>query len=105
MKTYLLALLSVLLLFTGCSTVDSRIKEKSASFYSLDAQTQERLKKGVVHVGDMADMVYVALGKPDRIREHATNEGTRTVWIYTAYHEEYEGTHVVGSHTISLSNI
>ena len=47
----------------------------------------------------------VALGKPGRIREHATNEGTRTVWIYTAYHEEYEGPHVVGSHTISLSNI
>lgn len=96
MKTHLFALISVLLLLCGCSSVESRIKEKSASFYSLDGPTQERLKKGVVHVGDMTDMVYVALGKPDRVRERTTGEGTRTTWVYNTYCEEYQGTQVVG---------
>lgn len=96
MKTTLMILLAAVLALSGCSTVDSRIREKSASFQSLDPQTQGRLREGVIHVGDTTDMVYIALGKPDRVRERASNEGTRTTWIYNTTYEEYEGRHVVG---------
>jgi len=90
-----LLLLSVFLgvLMTGCSTVSSRIEQKSAVFNSLDAPTQERLKKSVVAIGDTTDMVYIALGRPDRIRERATSTGHHQTWIYSFHWEEYEGSH------------
>jgi hypothetical protein len=96
MKKLLLLLASSLLVFTGCSTVNSRIKEKSAYFNTLDGQTQSRLKEGIVKIGDLSDMVYIALGRPDRVRERTSGAGQETTWIYNSYYQEYEGTTFVG---------
>jgi hypothetical protein len=91
MKTSLLILTCFALLMTGCSTVDSRIKEKSAAFIVLDAQTQARLKQSIIRIGDSPDMVYIALGQPDRTRNKTTGAGQTQIWIYSAYTQEYEG--------------
>jgi len=96
MKTSLLLLACLALLVTGCSTVDSRIKEKSSTYGTLDPQTQSRLKEGVVRVGDSTDMVYIALGQPDRTRNKTTAKGEMLTWIYSAYTQQYEGTEFVG---------
>ena len=97
MKTFQILLIATFALaLAGCSTVGKRIEEKSAVFNSLDAQTQERLKQSVIHVGDSADMVYIALGRPDRIREKTTTKGQEQTWIYSTFRQEYEGTHFVG---------
>jgi outer membrane protein assembly factor BamE (lipoprotein component of BamABCDE complex) len=96
MKYLLLPLLCLLAVLTGCSTVTSRIEEKSALFNTLDAQTQERLKRSAVKVGDTQDMVYIAFGRPDRIKETATAKGQSLTWIYNTYRSEYEGTHFAG---------
>lgn len=96
MKLLLLPLLCLAAALTGCSTVSSRIEEKSSYFNTLDAQTQERLKRSAVKVGDTQDMVYIAFGQPDRTREKVTGSTQETVWIYNTYRSEYAGSHFAG---------
>jgi outer membrane protein assembly factor BamE (lipoprotein component of BamABCDE complex) len=96
MKKLLLLLSCLAALMSGCSTVSSRIEEKSAVFNSLDPQTQNRLKQSLVNVGDTPDMVYIALGRPDRTRERNSAKGNDQTWIYSTYSQEYEGSHFVG---------
>jgi len=97
MKAFLIFLLSCsALLLVGCNTVSKRIEEKSAVFNTLDSETQTRLKQSIIKVGDTTDMVYIALGHPNRIRNKTTSTGSDETWIYTMYWQEYEGPHVVG---------
>lgn len=76
----------------GCSTIDNRIQEKSDVFAKLDPVTQSKLKQGIIDLGFTPDMVYIALGKPDEIRERTGDGGHKTVWKYNTYYERYEGT-------------
>lgn len=96
MKLLLLPLLCLVAALTGCSTVSSRIEEKSSYFNTLDSTTQERLKRSAIKVGDTQDMVYIAFGQPDHVREKATGSTKETTWIYNAYYTEYAGTHFAG---------
>lgn len=83
-------------MLTGCSTVKSRVEEKSAFFNTLDPQTQERLKRSAIAVGDTPDMVYIAIGRPDRIKETANATAHSLTWIYNSYRTDYEGTRFAG---------
>ncbi|MFH1499567.1 MAG: hypothetical protein ABII82_17290, partial [Verrucomicrobiota bacterium] len=83
-------------LATGCSTFESRAKERSAVFAGLDEATKARLEEGHLQVGDTEDMVYIALGAPDEKRETLTSGGRDTTWVYNAYWNEYQGTRIVG---------
>jgi hypothetical protein len=94
--TALLAVAALGLLLAGCQNVDSRIKENPQLFASLDAATQEKIKKGNVDLGFTEDMVYLALGAPDQKRETRSAAGFRTVWIYNLYFERYDGTRFAG---------
>jgi hypothetical protein len=91
--TFILLLASLL---GGCSTISSRIEEKSAVFATLDPQTQENLRKGGVEIGYTMDMVYIALGAPDERNERVTPQGRQATWIYTSTYDEYAGTTHVG---------
>ncbi len=97
MKKYL-TLLSCLaaLVLAGCSTVQSRIEEKAHVFNTLPPETQARIRQGLIDVGYTPDMVYIAMGKADRVRERASAEGTESVWIYNTYYQEYQGSHFAG---------
>ena len=75
----------VALLLGACSTIDSRIKEKSATFAAQDAATQESIRKGVVGVG-----------KPDRKIHRRSKEGDSETWLYNNYYQDYAGTARVG---------
>lgn len=81
---------------TGCSTFESRAKEKPAVFAGLDEATRARLQEKRLQVGDTEDMVYLALGAPDEKRETLTEGGRDTMWVYNAYWNEYQGTRIVG---------
>jgi hypothetical protein len=97
MKLSLRLLLAAALLgFAGCSTIDSRIREKAAVFDQLPPADQARIRQGIIAVGYTPDMVYIALGKPDRIRERSGPDGRDTVWRYVAYYQRYEGTYNAG---------
>lgn len=92
MKSALLvSLLLVCLGLTGCDTFDRRSQEKASTFASLAPEEREKLRRGVIEVGNTPDMVYIALGRPDEKRDKTTAEGKETTWVYNSYHREYEG--------------
>jgi len=90
--TPLIAATALLTLVAGCSSFDSRSKEKAAVFNSLDTTTQQRLKKGDLAIGDTADLVYIALGNPDQRTSSTTGAGEKMTWVYNVYWQEYAGT-------------
>jgi hypothetical protein len=87
-----LGALVLTVVLAGCSTIDSRIQEKSDVFAKLDPVTQSKLKQGIIDLGFTPDMVYIALGKPDEVRERTARGSHETVWRYNTYYERYEGT-------------
>ena len=100
-KSLLLALLALAALaLAGCNSFAYRAREKSQVFNSLPPDTRQRLHEGHISVGDSQDMVYIALGYPDEVREITTPQGTRTLWIYRTYWQQYEGTAWTGWHRV-----
>jgi hypothetical protein len=85
-----------LFLLSGCNSFERRARERSAVFTALDPATQTRLEARQIEVGDSQDMVYIALGAPDEKRDILTPSGRTTLWIYSAYWQEYQGTRLVG---------
>jgi hypothetical protein len=82
----------------GCQTVDSRIKEKPDVFAKLDAATQDKVKQGIIELGYSEDVVYLALGAPDRKRESVSANGKSVTWIYNTYYDRYDGGVYAGYH-------
>lgn len=82
MKTF--ALLTVLALLAGCatSTVETRIRERSAAFESLPEDQRELVAQGQIRVGMKADAVYIAWGKPSQILENESDQGHFVTWVY-----------------------
>jgi hypothetical protein len=87
----LFALAGLALLLGGCSTINSRIEEKSEAFSALDADIQNKIRLGRVEVGYSPDLVYIALGTPDERLNKTTKIGTTETWIYNSYRQEYLG--------------
>ena len=83
---------------TGCSTFKSRAQGKAAVYDALPAQTQQRLEKGKINIGDTPDMVFIALDNPDAKRDITTTNGAATVWIYRTYWEDYSDAGWIGWH-------
>ena len=102
LKALLLPLVALGAIFTlaGCDTFQSRVREKSDVYNALPPDTQQRLQHGRISVGDSQDMVYIALGYPDEVREVTTQKGAQTLWIYRTYWQQYEGTAWVGWHRV-----
>ena len=67
----------------GCDTIRSRIREKPAVFASLDPATQNKIKQGIIEPGFTTDMVYLARGEPDRIKEEIAHGQRVVIWIYS----------------------
>ncbi len=100
MKALFLALTCAALLLTGCQSVENRIKEKQAVFDRLDPLAQSRIKQGLIEIGYTTDMVYMALGKANEVKETTTASGKETTWVYLTYWQEYQGTRIVGHRRI-----
>ena len=90
------ALLTLVLAMTGCSTIDSRIREKSSVFAALDAPTQDKIRLGRIEVGFSTDLVYMSHGAPDERLTTTSATGTDETWIYNSYSQEYLGSALVG---------
>lgn len=94
-----LAVLSVLAI-AGCATPESRIKEKPEVFNSFPPDIQSKVRTGQVDIGYSKDMVYIALGKPDRVYTRTTAEGTYEVWSYTDRYTTTERQRITGDFRI-----
>ena len=100
-KTLLvLPLLLCAIALSGCNTFRARAREKAEVYQSLPQDTRQRLQHGQINIGDSQDMVYIALGYPDEVRQISTPQGVETVWIYRTYWQQYEGTAWVGWHRV-----
>jgi outer membrane protein assembly factor BamE (lipoprotein component of BamABCDE complex) len=74
---------ALLLAVSGCDTIDHRISEKQDVFNRLDPKAQAVIRQGRVEIGYTPEMVYIALGKPDKIDGNT--------WYYKLYFEEGDG--------------
>ncbi len=99
MKPTILFLAALFLLsLTACDTFEHRSKQKAETFASLSPEAKDKLKRGVIELGNTPDMVYIALGEPDEKHDSTTAQGRETTWIYNSYHQEYEGNVHTGYH-------
>ncbi len=80
-----------LLLGSGCQTVDTRIKKQPEVFAKFDPITQDKIKHGIIDLGFTEEMVYLALGTPDKKREIVSTQGRAVTWVYGTYYQSYYG--------------
>src|SRR5207302_10561937 len=66
----------------GCSTVQSRIRERHEVFEKLSARDQGLVTKGEVREGMTKDAVYIAWGKPDEVMEGSKEKRPFELWRY-----------------------
>jgi len=85
-----------LVLLAGCSTINSRIKDNAAYFDSLPLESQERIRKGIVEVGDTADMVFIAMGAPSEKRSSRSAARDVETWIYKIHYQDWVGRAFLG---------
>ncbi len=74
--------LVALIAVAGCSTTDSRISKKQSAFDSYPVEVQNKIRAGEVEVGFTAEMVEMAVGKPDERTSRTTADGDSEVWLY-----------------------
>lgn len=67
---------------TGCavSTISARKQERPDAFNQASSEQQRIMQEGWINYGFTRDMVYIALGKPDRIVP-GSSEGME-IWSY-----------------------
>lgn len=78
-----LALILGLLTAVGCATPERRIRSHPEMFSAFPTNVQTNVRNGIVDVGYSPDMVYIALGRPDRVAQRTTIEGRMEIWVYT----------------------
>lgn len=78
----------ILGLLAGCDATTGtagRIQEKAAVYAQLSPEAQRNIEQGGIEVGYTTDMVYMALGRPSRVREKTAPEGKVVMWTYNNY--------------------
>lgn len=100
MKRLLLLLSAVLTLLaaSGCDTFENRAKKKPEVLAALTPEAREKLRRGIIEIGNTSDMVYVALGAPDDEYETTSTRGKEKTWVFNSYHQDYAGNVQTGYH-------
>ncbi len=81
----LILLLFCAVIFSGCSTVSSRIAANPETFNRLPAGERALVQQGEIRERMAGQSVFLAWGKPDTVcRGSAAGHGYET-WIYLAY--------------------
>ena len=74
---------------TGCSTVDSRIQGNPQTYASLSPADQVLVKRGGIREGISRAAVYLAWGRPDRLRYGSRSGVPFEAWIYATTRSEF----------------
>ena len=91
------AVAAFVLLLTGCSTTNSRIKNHQAGFDAAPAAVQAKIRAGQIDIGFTSEQVTMSLGKPDRMYTRTTARGTSEIWAYEDHKPSFSfGVGVVG---------
>jgi hypothetical protein len=75
-------------MLAGCSTVESRIANNWQVFATFSPADQSLIRRGAIRQGMSKDAVYIAWGKPDRIRYGSRAGISYEAWIYTTLRTE-----------------
>lgn len=78
-------LLLLILALAGCatqSTVQTRIRERSAAFASFSPEVKSLVEQNRIQAGMDTNAVYIAWGKPAEVLESGDQHGAYTTWIY-----------------------
>lgn len=79
----ILAALAGLFAVAGCSTPQSRAKERAVAFERLSEEDQKLVMAGRIREGLSEDAVYVALGRPTRVARGRVEGKDEVKWIYS----------------------
>ena len=83
MKTFLYAVAVIpILLAYGCATPQSRIKRNPELFEQFPHEVRKKIREGRIDTGFTKDMVWMALGQPDRMYTKRENGQTSEIWTY-----------------------
>jgi len=105
MQKHLWRLAGLLGLFlVGCATPESRIKENPELFAGFPPDVQENVRAGIIKVGYDKNMVYIALGNPDRTSMRETADGAVEVWIFTDTYTTTERKYISGPTRVRMSD-
>lgn len=69
-------------LLAGCSTPQTRAKERPVAFEKLSFKQQDLVLKGLISEGMNTDAVYIAMGNPSRIVTGRMEKNSFMRWIY-----------------------
>lgn len=85
MTFHMIRLLTFILLvtiFTGCSTVSSRIQENQGAYSQMSAQHKQLVSRGKIDIGMTSEAVYMALGKPGKVTTRLESGNRSEIWTY-----------------------
>lgn len=100
----LLCLGSLLAFIAGCASPESRIKQNPDMFASFPPDIQVNVKQGKIDVGYTKDMVFIALGSPDRKYVRTTSAGQSEVWAYIGTYSTIEHERITSPFSIRDPN-
>lgn len=73
-------------LLAGCMTLEERIAKRiearAGFFATLPVESQDRLRKGHLQIGDSEDAAWIVYGSPSRISTRQTQACTNVIWSY-----------------------
>jgi hypothetical protein len=84
-------------LSTGCEHArQSRIHQHEDLYAALDPFDRKLVREGLFDLGFSTDMLYMSLGKPDKVTPRQSDVGAEEIWTYKNF--LYESMHggVVG---------
>jgi len=79
-----IALCLPLFLLGGCATssIDTRRKERAASYASLSPDLKQLVDQGQIKIGMTMDAVYIAWGRPAEELRSESEQGASITWLY-----------------------
>jgi hypothetical protein len=99
--------IALALLVTGCETdggVSARAQEKSAVYAALKPWQKKYVDKGAITMGFTPDMVYIAMGRPDKVESQDLPEGKAELWTYKQFYPNVDAIHGFGRANFSTES-
>lgn len=86
MKHVSVVCLAICALLAGCLTLEERIAKrieaKADFFATLSVESQERLRKGQLQIGDPEEAAWIVYGPPTRKSTRVSVGSTNVIWSY-----------------------
>ena len=79
----LAATVAAAVLISGCQSArDTRVQEKAEVLRMQSPDVQAKVREGLIEAGFTTELVYIALGRPDRTTNGGIDSGPTMTWTY-----------------------